>query len=94
MAKQSGLGVGLLRMMTMNRLSSSLKINKGGDSKTSTEGLSANHSNFRVPSFIRCRVLNNHQFEVDGVQYEFFDGQYFKREDILPNGSSFGEVAL
>lgn len=53
-----------------------------------------NSSKFKVPSFARIQNLNNHLFEVGGVEYEFFDGQFFKKISTLKNGSSFGEIAL
>ena len=49
---------------------------------------------YRLPSFIRCRDLNDHQFEVNRETYEYVDGQYFTRVATLGAGKSFGDIAL
>ena len=33
----------------------------------------------RLPSFNRVLGLNNHYFEVNGEEYEFVDGRYYKK---------------
>ena len=38
--------------------------------------------------------LFNHYFSVDGEEYEFVDGLFFKKVCVMPAGKSFGEIAL
>jgi len=49
---------------------------------------------YRIPSFARQQHLNGHMFEVNGEVYEYCNGQFFKKLHTLPQGSSFGEIAL
>lgn len=32
-----------------------------------------------MPSFVRVDGLNNHYFAVDGEEYEYVNGQFFKK---------------
>ena len=56
--------------------------------------MKGNVSSFRIPSFARVNVVNNHLFEVNDTVYEYVNGQYFRKASILKDGSSFGEIAL
>ena len=38
--------------------------------------------------------LFNHYFSVDGEEYEYVDGLFFKKVCVMPSGKSFGEIAL
>ena len=48
----------------------------------------------RMPSFVRVDGLNNHYFAVDGEEYEYVDGQYFRKVQTMRAGDSFGQEAL
>ena len=44
----------------------------------------------RMPSFVRVNGLNNFYFAIDGEEYEYVNGQFFKKVAILSVGDSFG----
>ena len=48
----------------------------------------------RMPSFVRVDGLNNHYFAVDGEEFEYVNGQFFKKTLTLRAGDSFGQEAL
>ena len=47
-----------------------------------------------IPAFVRVDVLNNHNFSIDGDEYEFVEGQFFKKVSTLRTGDSFGQAEL
>lgn len=49
---------------------------------------------YRLPSFANPNCLNNHWFEVNGEEFEYVDGTYYKRIKTLKAGDSFGEIAI
>ena len=46
-----------------------------------------------VPTFLDEKVPV-HSFEMDGIEYEWFEGNYFKKVSEKLTGDSFGELAL
>ena len=44
----------------------------------------------RMPSFIRVNGLNNFYLSIDGEEYEFVNGVFFKKVTTLSAGESFG----
>ena len=44
----------------------------------------------RMPAFLRVDALNNHAFLIGNEEYEFVNGQYYKRIGTLYEGDSFG----
>ena len=48
----------------------------------------------RMVTFTRVDGLNNHCFEVEGDEYEYVNGQFFKKIQVLSAGDSFGQEAL
>ena len=47
-----------------------------------------------VPTFYRQGTLNQHQFKINDVEYEWTRNSYFKKVSIIPPGMVFGEQAL
>ena len=47
-----------------------------------------------MPAFARVDGLNNHYFAVDGEEYEYVDGTFYKKIQTLRAGDSFGQDAL
>ena len=47
-----------------------------------------------VPAFYRQGTLNQHQFKINDVEYEWTRNSYFKKVSIIPPGMVFGEQAL
>ena len=60
---------------------------------TSTDMAEILKNNFEVKTVLDGKVPV-HSFELDGQEYEWYEGNYYKRVALLYEGKSFGELAL
>lgn len=47
-----------------------------------------------IPSFLRVDALNNFYFSVGSEEFEYVEGQFYRKEANLTCGDSFGQTAL
>ena len=44
----------------------------------------------RMPKFEPAEHLNNHYFSVGNEEYEYIDGNFYKKVETISDGDSFG----